>query len=259
MTRRDWLETATRLALVAVFFGIWELGVRLGRFDPFYFSSPSAVVRELWTLLLEGKILRHTLVTLEETLLGFGLGSAAGLVLALALNASPFWARVLDPIIALLYGIPRIALAPLFVLWFGLGMASKVIFAFMLVFFLVFYNAYAGLKAVSPGMFNAARVMGATRWQLLRKVTLPAISPWLMAGLKSGMGMSLLGAIIGEYVGGNAGLGWLVNSSAGLFRTDRVFAALLVLGLMVLAMNAVLNWLEKRQLRWMDRGKHSTS
>ena len=177
------------------------------------------------------------------------------MLLAFALAASPFWAQVLDPIIFLLYGIPRIALAPLFILWFGLGIASKVMFAFVLVLFLVFFNTFAGLKGVDRDMINAVRVMGASRVQLLVKVILPAISPWVMAGLKSGVGMSLLGAIVGEYVGGNAGLGWMINSAAGLFETTRVFSALLALGLLVLCVNQALNWLESRLFKWRPKTK----
>lgn len=147
---------------------------------------------------VDGSIFYHTWVTLQETLMGFLLGALAGIILAFLLAASPFWAKVLDPVIMVLYGIPRIALAPLFILWFGLGMASKVVFAFALVLFLVFYNTLAGLKAVDREMIDAVKIMGATRYQILSKVILPFVSPWIVASLKSGMGMALLGAIVGS-------------------------------------------------------------
>jgi NitT/TauT family transport system permease protein len=242
-----------RLLLIVAFFGLWELGSRAGWLDPIFFGQPSAIFWDFGELVLSGEVFLHAWVTLQEALIGFGLGAVLGTILAFALAASPFWAQVLDPIIFLLYGIPRIALAPLFILWFGLGIASKVVFAFVLVLFLVFFNTFAGLRGVDRDMVNAVKVMGATRGQLLVKVILPAISPWVMAGLKSGVGMSLLGAIVGEYVGGNAGLGWMINSAAGLFETTRVFSALLALGLLVLGVNQALNSLEARLLKWRPK------
>lgn len=244
-----------RLFLIVSFFGFWELGSRTGWLDPIFFGRPSAVFLDFARMFISGEVLLHAWVTLQEALIGFGLGAVLGMLLAFALAASPFWAQVLDPVIFLLYGIPRIALAPLFILWFGLGIASKVMFAFVLVLFLVFFNTFAGLKGVDRDMINAVRVMGASRAQLLVKVILPAISPWVMAGLKSGVGMSLLGAIVGEYVGGNAGLGWMINSAAGLFETTRVFSALLALGLLVLCVNQALNWLESRLFKWRPKTK----
>lgn len=242
-----------RVLLIVAFFGLWEMGSRLGWLDPIFFGRPSAIFFDFGKMVISGEVFYHAWVTLEESLIGFGLGAVFGMILAFALAASPFWAQVLDPVIFLLYGIPRIALAPLFILWFGLGIASKVVFAFVLVLFLVFFNTFAGLKGVDRDMVNAVKVMGAGRRQLLIKVIFPAISPWVMAGLKSGVGMSLLGAIVGEYVGGNAGLGWMINSAAGLFETTRVFSALLALGLLVLGVNHILNMLESRLLKWRPK------
>jgi NitT/TauT family transport system permease protein len=240
----------TRLTLIGLFLGLWEVGAVTGKLEPYFFSRPTSILMDLGRMVLQGRIFYHAWITLQEALLGFFLGSACGIVMGVGLAASPFWARVLDPIIMAMYGIPRIALAPLFILWFGLGVASKVVFSFVLVFFLVFFNTLAGLKSVQREMVDAVRVMGASKSQILRIVIFPAISPWLLASLKSGVGLSLLGAIVGEYVGGNAGLGWVINSAAGLFETTRVFSALTALALLVLAMNAVLNAVERRALRW---------
>jgi NitT/TauT family transport system permease protein len=242
-----------RWALILAFLGLWETGARQGWLDPIFFGRPSAIFLDLWELIIGGDIFYHAWVTLEESLIGFALGAVLGMLMAFALAASPFWAQVLDPIIFLIYGIPRIALAPLFILWFGLGIASKVVFAFVLVLFLVFFNTFAGLKGVDQDMVNAVKIMGATRSQLMRKVVFPAISPWVLAGLKSSVGMSLLGAIVGEYVGGNAGLGWMINSAAGLFETTRVFSTLIALGLLVVGLNTTLNLLERRLLKWRPR------
>lgn len=240
----------TRLLLLGGFFGCWQWGSASGWLDPYFFGKPSAICIDLWRMTLDGTIFHHLLVTLQEAVAGFCLGAAGGILLAFTLKASPFWEKVLDPIIMVLYGIPRISLAPLFILWFGLGMASKVVFAFVLVFFLLFFNTLAGLKEVDKEMVNAVRVMGASRSQLLQKVVLPAISPWIFAGLKSGLGMALLGAIVGEYIGGNAGLGYLINYAAGIFATDRVFSALFALAILVTVLNMLLDLLERRLLRW---------
>ncbi len=240
----------TRLGLIVGFFGLWEAAVALGWLNPFFFGRPSGIFADLWRITSSGYVFYHLWITLQESILGLALGGASGVAVAFALAASPFWNRVLDPILMVLYGIPRIALAPLFILWFGLGVASKVVFALVLVFFLLLFNTLAGLKGVKREMVDAIRVMGASRGQILRKVTLPAVMPWMLAGLKSGVGMALLGAIVGEYVGGNAGLGWMINSAAGLFETTRVFSALFVLGALVLGVNQGLNLLERRLLRW---------
>ncbi len=248
----------TRLSLIVVFLLLWQMGASTGVLDPYFFGMPSRIAGDLWSMTVDGSIFYHTWVTLQETLMGFLLGALAGIILAFLLAASPFWAKVLDPVIMVLYGIPRIALAPLFILWFGLGMASKVVFAFALVLFLVFYNTLAGLKAVDREMVDAVKIMGATKYQILSKVILPSVSPWIVASLKSGMGMALLGAIVGEYIGGNAGLGWLINHAAGLFQTNRVFSALVALGVLVTVMNEVLKMVEKRLLKWRPQNDRLT-
>lgn len=242
-----------RVLLIGLFFGLWEFGSSSGLLDPYFFGRPSAIFKDFGAMVVSGHIFKHMWVTLQEALIGFILGSVGGIVVGFLLVASPFLARMLDPIIMVFYGIPRIALAPLFILWFGLGLASKIVFSFVLVFFLVFFNTFAGLRSVDQDVVNAVRVMGASRRQVLRLVILPSISPWILAGLKSGMGMSLLGAIVGEYVGGNAGLGWMINSAAGLFETNRVFSALLALAVLVVILNEILSRLENRLLRWRPK------
>lgn len=240
----------TRFLLLAGFFASWQWGAASRCLDPYFFGMPSEICRDLWKMTLDGTIFYHMLITLEEAFAGFALGATCGILVAFALKASPFWAKVLDPIIMVLYGIPRISLAPLFILWFGLGITSKIVFAFTLVFFLLLFNTTAGLKGVDKEMINAIRVMGASRKQILCKVILPAITPWIMAGLKSGLGMALLGAIVGEYIGGSAGLGWLINYAAGVFETNRVFSALFALAILVIVLNKFLDIIERRLLQW---------
>jgi len=239
-----------RISLILCGLGMWEGLCVLGMIDPYFFGQPTSIWVDLWSMIIDGSIFFHIWITLFEAMAGFFLGAIFGCIAALILGMSPFWAKVLDPFIMVVYGIPRIALAPLFILWFGLGLASKIVFAFILVFFLVFFNTFAGLKNMNQGMINTIRVMGASRRQIMQKVILPGISPWVMAGLKSGIGMSLLGALVGEYIGGNAGLGWMINSAAGLFETNRVFSAIFALALLVMAINAIFNKIECWVLQW---------
>ncbi len=242
-----------RFGLLAAFIGLWEGSVRAGLADPFFVSSPWAVAGELWKMVHEASFYHHLGITLHETLAGFAAGSLLGLAMTLLLALSPFWTRVLDPFLMVLYGIPRVAFAPLFVMWFGLGAASKIVFALSLVFFVVFYNCHGGLKALDRSLVDAIKVMGASRRQIFRHVVLPSLTPWMASSLKSAAGLALLGAVLGEYVGSMAGLGWMISTSAGLFQTARVFAALVVLALVVLGLHALLDRLEHRLTRWRVR------
>ena len=239
-----------RLLIVTACVAAWQAAVVARWVDPFFVSSPLAVAYDLVALFSTGMVWRHLWVTLLETLGGFSLGAVLGVMVGLALGLAPRWHRLLDPLLVAVYGLPRVALAPLFILWFGLGMLSKMVFGLSLVFFLVLFNTLAGVRAQRPEILDALRVMGATRTQILTKVTLPSIAPWVFAGLKSGLGMALLGAVLGEYVGGTEGLGWLIHNAAGLFQTTRVFSSLVVLVVLVVLLSAVLNAAEARLLHW---------
>ena len=248
--KMDFKIQIIRISLIAIFLTFWEVLSTKKMVDPFFFSQPSKILLDFWEMVISGFIFYHIWITLLEALIGFFMGGILGILVAFLLGSTPFWAKVLDPIIMAIYGIPRIALAPLFILWFGLGIASKVVFAFVLVFFLVFFNTFAGLKGVNRDMIDSIQMMGASKRQILCKVIFPSVSPWILAGLKSGMGMSLLGAIVGEYMGGNAGIGFLINYASGLFETTKVFSCLLVLAIVVVIMNEGLNRLERRLLKW---------
>jgi len=239
-----------RILLVGVFLLWWEILSIEKIIDPFFFSQPSKIIKDFLEMIIDGFIFYHIWVTIQEALIGFLMGGLFGIFIAFILGSSQFWAKVFDPIIMTIYGIPRIALAPLFILWFGLGLVSKIVFSFVLVFFLVFFNTFAGLKNINKGIVDTILIMGASKRQVLCKVIFPSVSPWILAGLKSGLGMSLLGAIVGEYVGGNAGLGWMINYAAGLFETTRVYSCLLILAILVVIMNEGLNKMERRLLKW---------
>jgi NitT/TauT family transport system permease protein len=169
---------------------------------------------------------------------------------ALFLEKAETAARVVDPIIMALYGIPKLALGPIFILWFGLGIESKIFLAALMVYFLVLFNAYAGFRNVDQSLVNAVRLMGASSRQIMLKVVLPSAIPWMLAGLKAGLGAALLGAVVGEYIGANSGLGWMVEYAGGMYDIARVFTCIIVLMLLMAMLNTVLGVVEGRLLKW---------
>lgn len=235
------------LGLLAV---IWELLAFYKVIDTFYFSKPSAIFMDFFDMFYSGLVLPHIWVTMQATIAGLFLGSIFGIGMAFVMGRFEFACKIFDPIIVALYGIPKLALGPLFILWFGLGIKSKVFLAFIWVFFIMYFNAYGGFKNVEQRVVNSAILMGATPFQILRKVVLPSSVPWILTGLKAGIGVALLGAIVGEYIGSAAGLGYLVQYAGNMFNTKRVFSTILVMTIIMTIMNEGINALEKRVLRW---------
>ena len=231
---------------------LWELAA--GRWiDPFWFSSPLRIARHLVDWTREGSLFGHLIVTLRETFLGFLLGSVAGIVVGVVLSRLDFVARVLDPFIVAANGIPRVALAPLCIIWFGIGELSKVVLASTLTFFLTFYGTFSGLRAVEPAYRDIARVMGANERQLFFKVALPAASPWIVSALKVAVPFSLIGAIIGEFMAASRGLGYMIQLYTNQFDTTGAVSGIVVLMVCVMLFNGVLNRLERHVLRWRPR------
>lgn len=247
---RNRLISALRLTIVSLFFIGWELGVRCGRLDPFFFSSPWAIARDLYGLFLTGKIFPHLIMTLEEVFAGLGLGVLSGIGAGIILGRNEILARTLDPVIMGLYSIPKIAIAPLFILWFGLGIAGKIVFVWVVVFFLIFFNTYAGMQAVDRALVDTIKAMGATPWQILCKVSVPSCIPWVLVGLRASLGASLIAAIVGEFVAADTGLGHMIMEGLTLFMTQRVLAVVLVLSVIVILMDLCLRYIERRFMAW---------
>lgn len=239
-----------RLLLILAVLAIWELLAQFKIIDTFFFGQPSAIAIDMKEAFATGDILPHIKITLEEALAGLLIGTVTGVLSAFILGKLDVTARVLDPIIMAFYGIPKLALGPIFILWFGLGMQSKIFLAALMVFFLVFFNAYAGFKNVDQALIDAVRLMGASNRQITFKVVLPSSVPWLMAGIKAGLGAALLGAVVGEYIGASAGLGWMVEFAGGMYDIARVFTCIIVLMLLMAALNAALGLIERRLLKW---------
>jgi sulfonate transport system permease protein len=244
---------AWRLGLLVLFAGSWELFTRTEAINPFWVSSPVRIVVDLVRQLLSGSVFEHIAVTLYEAFLGFVIGAVVGVVAGFVLARSEELARVLDPYVTALNSLPRVALAPLFILWFGIGVTSKVILAFSLVVFILLVNTYAGAKNVDQDLVIIARLLGASPRQVTTKIILPASIPWIFAGLRLGLAYALIGAVVGEVIVAQAGLGFLIAHSAGVFNTTGVFSALIILMLIATLLNEVMKVAERKLLRWRPK------
>lgn len=242
---------ALRLLGVAVLLGGWEATAQFGWVKPLFISRPSNFFPALWTILVEGSLLRRDLpVTLFETFVGFTVASVLGVGLALLLHEFPLFDAVVQPFLTAFNSMPRIALAPLFVLWFGLEALSKIVLVISLVFFIVIINTLAGLKASDRDHLLLARTLGVGRWQRFWKFVFPAATPAIFAGLQLGLVYALLGAITGEILGGLGGVGARMAVAINTFRTDDFFAMLLFLMLFSTALAALVRGLERWLLHW---------
>ncbi len=220
----------------------------------FFFGEPLKVAGRIWVwFVVQGDIYRHLVVTLVETLLAFGVGSVLGLACGLWLALSPMASAVLEPYIKALNSMPRIILAPIFSVWFGLGIASKVALGVTLVFFIVFFNVYQGVKEVSPVVLANARMLGANGKQLLRHVYLPSATSWVFSSLHTSVGLAFVGAVVGEYLGSSQGVGYLILQAEGTFDINTVMAGIVVLTVFALVLDAAVGRVEKRLMKWQPK------
>jgi NitT/TauT family transport system permease protein len=240
---------AARAALFVSLMLLWQFGSTLGHFD-FYISTPSAIGASFWSLLKSGGFIFHAGITTAEALLGFVIGGTSGMLVGLVLGRSRFLADVLDPFLTAFYSLPKVALAPLFVLWFGIGIEMKIILAAVTVFFLVFLNTYTGVRSVSREQLLVIRLMGANERHLLTKVVIPSAITWVFAGLRLSVPYALIGAVVGEIIASNRGLGFLVSDAAAKFDTAGVFGALLGIVALAMLLNVAVKQTEKWLMPW---------
>src|SRR5438477_9025778 len=219
----------------------------------FFFGEPVKVFARLWQWFVSGEIYVHLWVTLVETLVAFLIGTVAGVVIGLWLALSPTASAVLDPYITAINAMPRVILAPIFFVWFGLGIASKVALGLTLVFFIVFFNVYQGVREVSPVVLANARMLGASPKQLLRHVYLPSAMSWVFASLHNSVGLAFVGAVVGEYLGSAKGVGYLILQAEGVFDMNTVVAGVLLLTAFALVLDRLVGLAEKRLLIWQPR------
>jgi NitT/TauT family transport system permease protein len=253
-----------QLALLVGVFVIWHVMTKPGLVPPlffdndrqaaFFFGEPLKIAARIWAwFVTSADIYRHLAVTLTETLLAFGIGSVLGLAMGLWLALSPTASAVLEPYITAANSMPRIILAPIFAVWFGLGVASKVALGVTLVFFIVFFNVYQGVKEVSPVVLANARMLGASQRQLLRHVYLPSATSWVFSSLHTSVGLAFVGAVVGEYLGSSQGVGYLILQAEGSFDINTVMAGILVLTGFALLLDTLVGRIERRLMKWQPR------
>jgi NitT/TauT family transport system permease protein len=220
----------------------------------FFFGEPLKVLERMWVWFSSGTIYPHLWVTLVETALAFVVGTVLGLVVGLWLALSSTASALLDPYIKALNSMPRVILAPIFGVWFGLDIASKVALGVTLVFFIVFFNVYQGVREVSYTVLANARILGASDRQLLRHVYVPSAMSWVFASLHNSVGLAFVGAVVGEYLGSSRGVGYLILQAEGTFDINSVFAGILVLTAFALVLDWMVTLAERRLLVWQPRG-----
>ncbi|MET8636387.1 ABC transporter permease [Streptomyces sp. NPDC004096] len=252
--RRKAVVLVARVLLLVAVLGLWEALSRAKVIDPFNFSMPSKVWDQIYTWITHGTALgslgEQIWVTLQEALLGWVIGVAAGVVFGIALGRVAFLADVLGPYIKVLNSIPRIVLAPIFVIWFGLGPSSKIASAVVLVFFPVFFNAFQGAREVDRNLVSNARILGASDRRVTLQVVIPSATSWIFTSLHVSFGFALIGAIVGEYIGATKGVGLLVAQSQGTFNAAGVYAAMVILAVVALVAEGLLTFAERRIFRW---------
>jgi NitT/TauT family transport system permease protein len=217
---------------------------------PFFFSTPGDVAERVVRLFAGGTIWRHLWVTLSESMLAFAIGSAGGVLVGFWFARKPIVAAVFDPYVKMVNALPRVVLAPIFTLWFGLGIWSKVALGVTLVFFIVFFNVYQGVKETSPAVLANARMLGMNDRALMRHVYWPSALSWMFSSLHTAVGFAVVGAVVGEYLGSAAGLGYLIQQAEGIFDVAGVFAGMFILAAFVLAIDAAVTMVERRLMVW---------
>jgi NitT/TauT family transport system permease protein len=239
-----------QIFIAVAFLSSWQVLVTTGKLDKFFFSRPSDIAVRIGTWLETGSIWPHLLVTLEEAALAFTLGAGAGILCGFALARSPRLGALADPFIKILNALPRVVLAPIFLLWFGLGIWSKVALGVTVVFFIVFFNTHQGVRDVDRSVVDNARMLGASEWQLTRHVLIPSALTWVFSSLHISIGFAVIAVVVGEYLGASRGVGYLISQAEGVFDTTGVFAGMAVLSASVLLVGLGVNRLEKWLLRW---------
>jgi NitT/TauT family transport system permease protein len=251
MKNVEWSIQAWRIALVVGVIVLWEFAS--GRWvNPLFISSPLTVWERLWDLITSGRLVFHASYTALHAIAGFALGAALGTVVGIVLGRWQRLAQILDPFLMGFYSLPKIALAPLFILWFGVGTEMKVLFVAMIVFLLVFLNTYSGVRQVSREQITILRLMRATEAEILRKVVLPSAITWMFTGLRLSVPYALIGAIMGEMLASNRGLGYLLSDASAQFDTAGAFAGLMAIIAMGVLFNAFVRFAESRAMPWRE-------
>lgn len=249
--RRNWNRhkiVVGKAVLGVILLAVWQAGAATLGHD--FVAPPLAVIERLWALALGAELWHHTAVTLWEAAAGFALGGGLGVALPFLLRRSPRLTMALDPFITVAMGVPKLALAPLLILWFGIGIFSKIVFVAALVFFLLFFNTLAGVRSVSPPLVATARVMGAGEWTVAREIVWNTTLPYIFAGIKIALPRALSAAVVGEFIAANAGLGYYINNARAMADSTGIFAGIIVVTALVIVVNAALQRVQARSTAW---------
>ncbi len=251
------MQTAVAIVGVALWYGLSSYPL-FGHvvLPPFFFSNPVDVGKQVVDWFASGVIWKHLWVTLEESILAFVIGSIGGVLVGFWFARQPRTAAVFDPYVKMVNALPRVVLAPIFTLWLGLGIWSKVALGVTLVFFIVFFNVYQGVREVSPTVLANARMLGMNERQLMRHVYWPSALSWMFSSLHTSVGFAVVGAVVGEYLGSASGLGYLIQQAEGVFDVAGVFAGMFVLAAFVIVIDAIVTLVERRLLAWRPVAEH---
>ncbi len=251
---RRTLVLSLRIGILVAVLGLWEIGARTGLIDPFFFASPSGIAEQIWVWMTEGTsqgpLWVQILVTLEETILGFVIGAAGGIACGIVLGRNKLLADVFSIYIKIANSIPRVVLGSIFIIALGLGMASKVALAVVMVFFVVFANAFQGVREADRAMIANAQILGASPFQITTSVIIPSAMSWILASLHVSFGFALVGAVVGEFLGAKQGVGLLIATAQGAFNANGVFAAMIILAVVALLMEFLITLIENRLVKW---------
>jgi len=248
--KRYFIIVLIRSLLIIFGLLLWEYKATNGSYNPVFTSYPSAIFKDLIVFFSSGELAKHASITLTEVFWGLFLGSLIGITFAIIFGYFSFIGEVLTPIISGFSCIPQLALAPVYVLWFGLGLTSKIFLAGLMVFFNVFSATYGAIKSMDKGILESANLLGAGHFQTLRTVVIPSCMPWILSGIRGGVSAALVGAIIGEYIGSKGGFGWMITYSTSYFNISRVMSCIVILLFVGLGLNKVLDIMEQKLLVW---------
>ncbi len=254
LARRKYVVTGWQIGILLAILGLWQVTSDLHWIDPFFYSSPYGIALRLWDWITEGTesgpLWYHLGVTMEEALIGFVIGSVTGVLVGVALGRNKLASDILSIYIKAINSIPRVVLAPIFVMIMGLGLPSKVALAFIMVFFVVFANAFQGVREADRNMIANARILGASNWQVTRNVILPSAMSWIFASLHISFSFAIIGAIVGEFVGSLAGIGYLISIAKGTYDAAGLYAAIILVMVVTLGAEYVMTLIENRITRW---------
>ncbi len=251
---RRTLVITLRIAILVAVLGFWEIGAETGFIDPFFFASPSGIADQIWIWITEGTsqgpLWTQIVVTLEETVLGFIIGAVGGVVCGILLGRNKLLADVFSIYIKIANSIPRVVLGSIFIIALGLGMPSKVALAVVMVFFVVFANAFQGVREADRAMIANAQILGASPLKITTTVIIPSAMSWILASLHVSFGFALVGAVVGEFLGAKQGVGLLIATAQGAFNANGVFAAMIILAVLALVMEFLITLVENRLVKW---------